>query len=60
MKSEDKSLMVKLHDATTLCLEEFREREDRKLNIIVFNVPENERKRVVTTERMTTWNISGG
>ena len=25
----------KLHDATTVCLEEFREREQRKVNIIV-------------------------
>ena len=40
----DRRVDDKLHDATTLCLEEFREREERKLNIIVFNVPESEKE----------------
>ena len=42
----DRKVDDKLHDATTLCLEEFREREQRKLNIIVFNVPESEKESV--------------
>ena len=42
----DRKVDDKLHDATTVCLEEFREREQRKVNIIVFNVPESEKESV--------------
>ena len=42
----DRKVDDKLHDATTLCLEEFREREQRKLNIIVFNVTESDKESV--------------
>ena len=42
----DRIVDDKLHDATTLCFKEFREREQRKLNIIVFNVPESEKESV--------------
>ena len=34
----------KMNDATTVCLDEFREREGRKLNIMLFNVPESEKE----------------
>ena len=34
----------KMNDATTVCLDEFSEREGRKLNIMLFNVPESEKK----------------
>ena len=33
----------KMNDATTVCLDEFSEREGRKLNIM-FNVPESEKE----------------
>ena len=42
----DRKVDDKLHDATTLCLEEFREKKQRKLNSIVFNVPESEKESV--------------
>ena len=42
----DRKVDDKLHDAPTVCLEEFREREQRKLSILIFNVPESEKESV--------------
>ena len=33
-----------MNDATTVCLDQFSEREGRKLNIMLFNVPESEKE----------------
>ena len=48
MKEHEENLKVKIdekmNDATTVCLDEFREREGRKLNIMLFNVPESEKE----------------
>ena len=34
----------KMNDSTTVCLDEFSEREGRKLNIMLFTVPESEKE----------------
>ena len=48
MKEHEENLKEKIdekmNDATTVCLDEFREREGRKLNIMLFNVPESEKE----------------
>ena len=48
MKEHEENLKEKIdekmNDATTVCLDEFRERESRKLNIMLFNVPESEKE----------------
>ena len=33
----------KLHEATATCMEEFKNREERKHNIVVFNIPESDK-----------------
>ena len=42
----------KMNDATTVCLDEFSEREGRKLNIMLFNVPDSEKEDPEEKKRM--------
>ncbi len=56
MKEHEENLKEKIdenmNDATTVCLDEFREREGRKLNIMLFNVPESEKEDPEEKKRM--------
>ena len=48
MKEHDEILKERIYetmnDATTVCLDEFREREGRQLDIMLCNVPESEKE----------------
>ena len=48
MKEHEENLKEKIdekmNDATTVCLDEFRERGGRTLNIMLFNVPKSEKE----------------
>ena len=47
----------KMNDATTLCLDEFSEREGRKLNIMLFNVPESEKEDPEEKKKRMIWSF---